>query len=290
VSKLKKGSGIRDQGPANASPSHSSHDSHCSHAEHPILFTAAMVQAILEGRKTQTRRVIAGQLDNPTFWQHGGYRLAFDIAAGKWGFYYREDTERALGSPLLRCPYGVPGDRLWVRETWRRTTSTNGLDSIAYRSDDSCFAVLCSDSGEGDPVKVDLRKPMEPFISGTWRPSIFMPRWASRITLEITEVRAQRVQEISESDAIAEGIETCFTEEEMLTLPAGSNDWRNYLWHGESGITKKAMALSTSQYSSFASPVSSYRSLWDSINGHLPGRSWADNPWVWAITFKLVSP
>lgn len=154
--------------------------------ERPILFSAPMVRAILAGTKTQTRRVVRGPIEylGPS----GGQD---DLSS--WGWFFDGEEQHGYmvlargmnerfdnGCISIPCPYGVPGDRLWVRETWRG----EGPGSVKYRAD-------------GDDVG-----------SLKWRPSIFMPRWASRIDLEVTEVRVQRVQEITREDAIAEGVTT----------------------------------------------------------------------------------
>ena len=189
--------------------------------ERPILFSAPMVKAILAGRKTQTRRVV--KCPNPApeiaslgaLWEHG----------------------------QLQCPYGVPGDRLWVRETWQQVTPTgNGqwhtvdtvCDGLPHRR-----LLYAADADRDEPPR--------------WRPSIFMPRWASRITLEVTSVRVKRLQEISDDDAHAEG----FTL--MPPLPPGRKPHVRY-----------------------------FRCLWDEINGKT--HPWKSNPWVWAIEFRRIAP
>jgi len=153
--------------------------------ERPILFSGPMIRAILRDRKTQTRRAV-----NPQPW------LEPDGALG-WrskGDYIEWNNGRGDLSP-----YGVPGDRLWVRETW-------------HHEDASCFDPKC-----GQPTHIFYRV-TEPYPESIrWRPSIFMPRWASRITLEITDVRVQRVQEISYEDQLAEGFE--------VGHPAGPLHW-----------------------------------------------------------------
>jgi hypothetical protein len=150
--------------------------------ERPILFSGLMVKAILDGRKTQTRRTIKPQ------------PISEDFAVGEYsptridrnGEEYPGDKVFGLfsadGEFGIKCPYGAPGDRLWVRETFICVASEPGPTVCHYRADDDrdCFR-------------------------GLWRPSIFMPRWASRITLEVTGVRAEKLQDISEQDAIAEG-------------------------------------------------------------------------------------
>lgn len=131
--------------------------------ERPILFSGPMVRAILEGRKTQTRRVVKPQ---PAHIAGIGTVLNIDTITGK------------------ACPYGKPGDRLWVRETWDGVRLDGGGALVSYRAD-------------GDKPVTD---------DGRWHPSIHMPRWASRITLEVVSVRVERLQEISEEDAMAEGV------------------------------------------------------------------------------------
>ena len=219
-------------------------------SNHPILFSGPMVRALLDGSKTQTRRVVthehAREVDlwapddrNPAWWRlgvHSGSGQVADMGA-------------------IRCPYGAAGDRLWVRETWAPVDDlADGIKRedptcVGYRADQSARSFETSDPPDGRPLDTfawnwDLVH---------WRPSIFMPRWASRITLEITELRAQRVQEISEADAIAEGATPC-THPKM---------------HG-------------------ATYIRYYACLWDSVNGKRPGCAWADNPWVWAVTFRRV--
>lgn len=183
--------------------------------ERPIIFSGPMVWALLEGRKTQTRRVIKPQPVND-FWM-GAH----------------------LGEVFAKCPFGQIRSRLWVRETFGLQLEPckeypNGL--IVYKADlppDSTFQY----EGGGS----------------AWRPSIFMPRWASRITLEITGVRVERVQDISELDIVAEGIRDTFDGKRFV--PAD--------YH--------------------------YKELWDSLNAKR-GYSWDTNPWVWVLEFRVVQP
>lgn len=217
--------------------------------ERPILFSAPMVRALLAGTKTQTRRVVKVQPE-PGF--IGNYGPGNPFIRGERGD--------------IRCPYGQPGDRLWVRETWQGPLldseeheaqfSEDGPDAFkkpgfcAYRATDTLDAI--------DEDGKDLG----------WRPSIHMPRWASRITLEITDVRVQRLQDIGEADAIAEGIER---GEDFFGCPC----WKAY---GEPAGSDVVFP---------DDPIGSYASLWTSING--PG-SWDANPWVWAIEFRRIAP
>lgn len=209
--------------------------------ERPILFSGPMVRAILEGRKTQTRRVLKahGLSLNPL--SHDYATRGEMTSSGAAVFYGDRGWSRDV-----TCPYGQAGDRLWVRETW--CPRGNGRLEIE-RLQRPFFA---ADPNSGKPK------------GWRWRPSIHMPRWASRIALEVTEIRVQRLQEISEEDAKSEGIER-------------SNDerwpWRNY---------------DPLDGAPFVRPTTSFMSLWNSINGAQPGCLWMDNPWVWAISFRSL--
>lgn len=209
--------------------------------ERQILFCAPMVRAILEGRKSQTRRV---------------------VKLPKWaGANCIEVNERDM--PLvvaeatgclaeMPCPYGKPGDRLWVREAWNW-----------------CYAAAKDASGKGaeDRELIDYAADGHPSVFGfKWRPSIHMPRWASRILLEIVAVRVERLADISRDDAEAEGIG-------LRRVSENDYRWIDY--------TDKAGGHT------FGDPRHSFWSLWKSINGE---ESHDANPWVWVVEFKKVSP
>lgn len=189
--------------------------------ERPILFSAPMIRALLDGSKTQTRRVVKCHV---------------------------EDYDGALITGTA-CPYGQPGDRLWVREAF------DFLPAGGPDQPQACEIVYWA---TGSTEQRTAPHDYNPMIYGheKVRPSIHMPRWASRITLEITSVRVERLQDISESDAQAEG-----------AIPndgyAGPAEDRQKGW------------------------VTAYRSIWKSING---ADSWAANPYVWVIEFKRVTP
>ncbi|EOE3926636.1 hypothetical protein ACRS7J_16560 [Pseudomonas aeruginosa] len=221
--------------------------------ERPILFNDQMVRAILEGRKTVTRRVMKPQ---PDF----------------LGSMVDPNTPfKTLDAGLharITCPYGEPGDRLWVRETW---TDVNmcGAPALAYRADED-IRDLMEEPGFLDDRGAfnydDPRVKPYPFAcwyaeldQARWRPSIHMPRWASRILLEITAVRIERLQDISEKQALAEGVEL---------------EGEGVCWAGAAGTASD-------------SPVESFRLLWELING---AGSWSANPWVWVVEFKRVTP
>lgn len=216
--------------------------------ERPILFSAPMVCALIDGSKTQTRREVlkTSQPDVVVLSDFDATECLVEIENRKSGTRQWKP-----------CPHGKPGDRLWVRENgWQRPELTprqlrEGADTWPPYEYDA-KPLMCWADGE---------------LKGYgWkrRPSIHMPRWASRITLEITAVRVERLQDISEADACAEGA--------TLYEPA------NYLSHG--GWSHDARYVHTTALKSF-------QQLWGSING--PG-SWAANPWVWVETFKVITP
>lgn len=198
--------------------------------ERPILMSAPMVRAILDGTKTQTRRVVK---PHP--------QMVTDNRATTWA----GDPAvllRMLNQSGRNCPYGQRGDRLWLREAWR----VRGGREYEYGKDRSQVMYRATHQEDGFPLTWE---------SYTWKPSIFMPRWASRITLEVTGVRVERLQEISEADAQAEG---CALE---CMTPTGDDSGSAI--YGPGG----------------------YLALWESING--PG-SWEANPWVWVIEFRKL--
>jgi hypothetical protein len=212
--------------------------------EHPILMGAPMVRAILDGRKSQTRRVMKPQL-----------KAHFTTDVDYWtsGKHSGE-----LGKPPLTTPYGQPGDRLWVRETW----APRGVHCLPGGKLETMIAYRADGATHLFPHHEIAREPFD------WKPSIFMPRWASRITLEITAVRVERVQDISEADAKAEGIESIDFDGEVF--------FKNYGFKANAkGHTIKAFGRATQ----------SYESLWEKING---AGSWADNPFVWVISFRRI--
>lgn len=187
-----------------------------------------MVQAIMAGRKTQTRRALKLPIKD----RDVGCELAGCELAGS-----ERDTHR-------HCPYGQPGDRLWVKETWApNPLAPKGAEAarpyVLYRAN--------GDTAPG------------------WRPSIFMSRRSSRITLEVTAVRVERLNAINAADAIAEGIEERY-----------AGQYLDYDWKLKDGSVH-----------TYGDPRESYRSLWQAING--PG-SWAVNPWVWVVEFRRIAP
>ncbi len=219
--------------------------------ERPILFSGPMVRAILAGQKTQTRRA-AIKTSQP----RNVYISDFDAKEIKIEIENKHSGQRYW----KQCPYGIPGDRLWVRESgWERPDRTakmmrEGADTwprYAYAAD-----------GWSDQDRADFKawgfKP---------RPSIHMPRWASRILLEITEVRVEQLQNISFEDAIAEGIYHYAAE--LATNPK---------------VSKADIEKMIEQHGS-GKPQCLYAQLWESING---AGSWGANPFVWVVEFKRL--
>ena len=197
--------------------------------ERPILFNTEMVKAILDGRKTMTRRVIKPQ----------------PIITGLFADYKNITT--LIENLFEFCPHGQVGDRFWVRETWRPYSEKDV--QIEYRA---------------DGVVIDYpERPQFSFYGcgQNWKPSIHMPRWASRIILDIIGIKVERLQDITEDDTIAEGI---------VMSKLGTN-YQNF-FDGTFWINS-------------SKPI--FESLWDSINSKR-GYPWTNNPWVWVISFKTL--
>ncbi len=223
--------------------------------ERPILFSAPMVRAILNNSKTQTRRIV----------KEKDYPIAF---AG-----FTDEFVCLPENHLHQSPYGTIGEKLWVRETF----CSNEKNVAGYKADALCGAF--GYDGDGNKLFVkhgyilddsckqtyigNFKNGCNTFglgrFGGKWKPSIFMPKWLSRIQLEITNVRVERLNDISETDVYAEGIDGLQSE----------------LAGGCSGL-ESAMIIN---------PIFAYSTLWESING---AGSWTVNPWVWVIEFKRI--
>lgn len=218
--------------------------------ERGILMSTPMVRATLRelDPKTQTRRVVAASV------RHVADGIAYG-APHPGGF--------GEGGEVIPCPYGVPGDRLWLREAWRvaRQHDAKPPRDLPPKTMTVFFeaggSIANQMSGRWERDDWPTTAAERPDWVGRYRHARFMPRWASRITLEVTEVRIERLQDISEMDAVAEGI-----------------DRRGHGWAWYSDAE-----LYTTQ------PVTSYRDLWEQINGQ---DSWEANPWVWVVGFKRL--
>ena len=217
-----------DAGDGRGSENSTAPDTTPASRERPILFSAPMVRAIRTGRKTQTRRVVKPQ-------PSAGVRHSPFVPSGLEDGHGRE----------IRLKYGQPGDRLWVRETWQMPWV--GATQMFPRSPESAAlymdapSVVYAADWNGPPPR-------------RWRPSIHMPRWASRLTLEVVSVRVERLHEITEEDARAEGVDAA---------PFCTAGRPNGMEH-----------------------VEAFEDLWNAING--PG-AWEANPWVWVVEFRRVT-
>lgn len=234
--------------------------------EHPILFSALMVRAILEGRKTVTRRIV----------KDPGLPCATDAQQ-------RDRIRRSIP-----CPYGQPGDRLWVRETCRAEELTleaaerdgfengdgvplGGLGGVRYLAD-NWFRPIDNTLAASDAWGALYAYRSK---SGVTVPPIHMPRWASRITLEVTGVRVERLQDISVADAMAEGVDPApgVSGEDDITI----------------GLVMSLHDMRNPDRKMMPAPVARFVLLWDSINGKKPGvTNWNANPLVWVVEFKRV--
>lgn len=243
--------------------------------ERPILFSGPMIRPLLDDTKTQTRRLVTtrhplthigprGSQDDPSEWgyffdgpSHHGYMVL--------GRGHNEQHNHGLIS--IPCPYGEVGDRLWVKETHAQFAVGDRRGKVPQCV---AFRATCNEDGTfdytkdgGEVVRLRVTK---------WTPSIFMPRWASRIQLEVTEVRVERLVTITEGDAKAEGVAPFFTR-----FPAFARDQQiipdDLQWHC-------ALASDSPYRASFAT-------TWDEINGDRA--LWLTNPFVWAVTFKRIT-
>lgn len=228
--------------------------------ERGILFSAPMVRALLEGRKTQTRRALKVQ---PSYATEASWPKApgWEWYGGRsrCGFHSQPDEAAMVAmwpKMLGYCPYGVVGDRLWVRETWCEGWPIGGGVYSALKPSNfkdehgKAFYRATWKDGWIDPDGPQM----------VWKPSIHMFRWASRITLELADVRVERLQAISDGDCEAEGVRP--------SVDGNGHDWRE----GESGWRR------------------TFRQLFDSLNeARGSAYRWDSNPWVWVLDFKIAS-
>ncbi|MCK4961677.1 MAG: hypothetical protein KAS19_04280, partial [Anaerolineales bacterium] len=210
--------------------------------------SAPMVRAILDGTKTQTRRVIKPQPDYQIEVEDDGSCVTYngDKLVQRW-----------------QSPYGKVGDQLWVRETFRCNGWATDLATIFYKANDRNSYTEISEQ-----FPVDGKKKLP--VDGRWRPSIHMPRWASRIQLEITDIRVERIKSLTIDDMCAEGIG------EMLEDP------ESIAGHGFAEAEHYSIAGVPMMH---LPEIYGFAAFWDSINGQ---GSWDLNPWVWVVEFKRV--
>jgi hypothetical protein len=215
----------------------------CNRVAKPMLFAGSMVRALLSGAKTQTRRPLALREFKPS--ATPGYDWTFRDKHMRWHDYRTADLL------ARRCPFGVVGDRLWVRETWanRNPIYIDADGNIGRYSQDARLVIYRASEVERNRL--------------TWRPSIHMPRWASRLTLEVTEVRVERLRDISDSDAVAEGIQRS----------------RGGWWCSgpDSGLGTPRQMISAQ---------AAFGDRWDAA--YAKSTPWSSNPWVWVVCFRRV--
>lgn len=221
-------------------------------ADHP--------RKIISGTKTQTRRIINPQPPTEVTFA-GQYRASNQPYDGEFDWCLGDpkdvDSWTMADTEHFRCRYGGIGDQLWVREAWRTEELRSGMDGIVYKADAVFRAIENTKEAANEWIRVNDNGKYK----DKWRHAMFMPRWASRITLEITEVRVERVQDIHYADVIAEGLTEWLTDEQQ---------------------TDSAHKHAAKE---------DYGKLWDSINAKREGGiyAWAKNPWVWTITFRRIN-
>ena len=220
--------------------------------ERPILMSGAMVRAILAGQKTQTRRVLRGQepIDLGAS-MHGGHLSRRPV----------HDHGKLVGHRMapVHCPYGEPGDRLWVRETYAIVGVSSYKVSVARAERMPPGKTLADTDGGLELIEVDQPTAAWAYQrvdQERWKPAIFMPRWACRLELDVTGVRVERLQDITWQDTFAEGFEPRPVSVDPHVHRDAARDW--------------------------------YMDLWDSLNAKR-GYGWAVNPWVWVVSFRRAA-
>lgn len=231
------------------------------HKERPILFSGPMVRAILEGRKTATRRTI-----KPMRGYEDCNTCRPDKAAASNSVWWHGRLE-AVGV-MQDCPYGKPGDRLWVRETWYCDHFEVQQGPYLQPAD-----MVNLDQAREDGSLVYAADGLTPYEQEQpkWKPSIHTPRWVSRILLEITDVRVERLQDGEGETAF----ESRYVAEGIHRIHHGDGEYYYHPFKSEPGP------------GNWIDPIDAWRELWVSINGT---ESWNANPWVWVVEFKRVTP
>jgi hypothetical protein len=239
------------------------------------IFSGESVRAIMEGRKTQTRRIIKPQ-PSP----HHGITALFGtspdgVAFGPAGVWPESGPDYPDGpEDERRCPAGVPGDRIWVRETW------DNLDG--YRTDEGVRdPIYAADYSNGHPVSMPMRK---------WRSPMLMPRWASRLELEVTSVRVERLHEITIADIVAEGVQYPVSTDDAppgmcrpLIRMGGKHPVSDYLGLPLTDVMHGGIPPGETHERYLRAY---FASGWDDLNHKRA--PWASNPWVWVIEFRRV--
>lgn len=220
--------------------------------ERGMIFNGEMVRAILNGRKTQTRRIMAIQPDHSELGLRRVIESKNGIDDGKYFWSQSDATGLKSRSKPFACPFGTVGDRIWVREAFRVHSRATDVATLVYKASER-------NSWTEQTHRVPVAVCNKPATPEKWTPSLHMPRWASRITLEITGVRVERLNSIHDVDAMREGIQNLTT-----------------CSHADFGIP----GVVNAQH-----PVRAFQLLWESIYG---AESWKANPWVWVVEFKRI--
>lgn len=267
--------------------------------EHPLIAKPHEIQAILNGTQKQLRRIVKPGPGYQASWlSQEGLDSSPSVEIGTTNglpIRFGARFEHPKGGPLtfVYCPFGRVGDRLWVREKFFPMR-------YDWKELGSSAPILYSDGFiRGREAWGETYQGLVPPVGHAWKGAVTMPREASRILLEITAIRVERLDAISEADAKAEGVAHLFSAEELRGPSIASSyfaspeesGYRNYLWHGLKGrhghnITYSQIDAWAYQYSSYDTAAESYSSLWEATNG--PG-SWEANPWIWVVEFKTAA-
>lgn len=241
--------------------------------ERGMIFNAEMVRAILDGRKTQTRRIVKGVPGSHNF---HGWVMSSTCAKDEGKACWAVGKSPLLNQPIrMHCPFGDVGDRIWARETFQgplipEDELSEFLGANPDKFESPAYCEYAADGGPR-PEYVDA----DDNTRHGWRPAIHMPRWASRITLEITGVRVERLNDISHEDAGREGINTEVWDQTVVARNYAAEDEFFQFW-------SESMPNYVEMNELFRA---SFHSLWQSIYGE---ESWQANPWVWVIDFRLI--
>ena len=229
--------------------------------ERPIIFSGEMVKAILDRKNTMTRRVVKSNFINHYKHAHIIRQSTDKKREGKAYFYDTPVGSMVLSSQLVNNPYGKVGDRLWVRETHHVVggIADYEIEEIKQGLQDVKNFVSYKADGYGNPC------------DGGWTSPMLMPRFASRLLLEITDIKVERLQDISEADAMKEGVKS----------------WKvNCSYNGLKTVYKDYSDIHNDVIA-YNNPIASFKTLWDSLNTK-KGYPWSSNPWVWVVEFKVV--
>lgn len=253
----------------------------------PVIMQLSSVLGIIEGRKCHTSRVMKEQppadATDVFYWWHAD--VPKEQCADSGCYYWCPS-----GLRFIPCPYGEPGDFLYVKESWRPVSwNDGGWGEIEY-ADGSVRSV------DGEGWGFNRMFPARRKDSDAWRSPMFMPKFASRLTLKIEEITCRRIQDISEEDAQAEGVGRLFSSSECASVVGivgthpGDHGYKNYLWHGLVGseITRRQADSWLHQFSNYETAAGSFASLWERINGPR-GHGWAKNEYVWGIRFSVAA-